>query len=117
MGDGHAIQGDGEANGTAAETALTGSFRFETVKNGAFLPFPYAELDGALVTLAVNEDLNEAARSAIQQAVSAVAVRFAISMSDAYRHVSLCSDLTISQLVNIKKGVHCRVDVSALSLR
>jgi len=39
---------------------------------------------------------------------------FELSAREAYRHASLCGNLTVSQMVNIKKGIHCNVDISAL---
>ncbi|WP_067674823.1 acetamidase/formamidase family protein [Tsuneonella dongtanensis] len=113
-GDGHAIQGDGEVNGTAAETALSGTFRFDLVPGGALLPFPWGERDGILITMAVDEDLELAAKQALRQAVLLLGDRFGLSSGEAYRHASLATDLSISQLVNVRKGVHCAIDVSML---
>lgn len=114
VGDGHALQGDGEVNGTAAETALTGTFRFTLHRQAAFLPFPFALSDTTLITLAVDEDLALAAREALRQAVKVLSTWFDLSPGDAYRHASLCGDLAITQMVNGKVGVHCQIAIESL---
>jgi acetamidase/formamidase len=114
VGDGHALQGDGEVVGTAVETALTGEFTFELEKNTAPGRFPYAWVPGGLLTLAMDEDLDRAAEEAVRQAVALLNQYFTISKRDAYRHCSLRGNLAISQLVNVKKGVHFVVSVEEL---
>jgi len=114
VGDGHALQGDGEVVGTAVETALTGSFKFELDKRAAQVRFPYARMADRLLTLAVDEDLARAAKEAVSQAVRLLGLHFGLSASEAYRHCSLLGDLSISQLVNVKKGVHFSVRVDGL---
>ena len=115
VGDGHALQGDGEANGTAAETSLGARLRVGVTPGGAFLPFPHADLPGAVLTLAVDEDLERAAKGALAQAVTLLERRFGLSRKAAYRHASLCGNLAVSQLVNVRKGIHCLVDVANLT--
>jgi acetamidase/formamidase len=115
VGDGHAIQGDGEVNGTAAETALTGEFHCVLEKNASHLPFPYAVLPGRVMTLAVDESLDKAAELALRQAVELLGLRYGLNSRTAYRHCSLLGHLGVSQVVNVKRGVHCLVDVEGLS--
>lgn len=113
-GDGHALQGDGEVVGTAVETSLAGTFRFDVERGAAFLPFPFAELDGRFLTMAFDEDLDLAATCAIRQAIDILESRYGLSRREGYRHTSLCGNLAISQMVNKKKGVHLSVDVTPL---
>jgi acetamidase/formamidase len=117
VGDGHALQGDGEINGTAVETAMTGVFRFEVLRQAATVPFPFAMTADRLIAIAVHEDLNIAAVEVLRQAVQLLEEHFGLSSREAYRHASLCGNLIVSQLVNIKKGIHCSVDISTLRHR
>jgi len=43
--------------------------------------------------------------------------RFEFSAIKAYCHASLCGNLIVSQLINIKKGFHRSVDISTLRHR
>jgi len=105
VGDGHAAQGDGEACLTAVETGLTGTFRIDLVK-AAHLSEPFAETATHLIAMAFDEDLNEAARIALRRMIDMISSRTALSAEEAYRLCSFAVDLRITQLVNVKKGVH-----------
>jgi acetamidase/formamidase len=105
VGDGHASQGDGEVCLTAVETGLTGTLRIDLVK-AANLPGPFAETPDHLIAMAFDEDLDEAVREALRAMIAMVSARTRISPEDAYRLCSLAADLRVTQVVNVKKGVH-----------
>jgi acetamidase/formamidase len=50
IGDGHAVQGDGEINGGALETSLRGSVRV-LLHKGKFIRWPRAETPTHYITL------------------------------------------------------------------
>jgi acetamidase/formamidase len=105
FGDGHAAQGDGEVCLTAVETGLVGRFRIDLVR-GAALSRPHAETATHLVAMAFDEDLDEAMRAALRALIAMIVARTALSREDAYRLCSLAADFRITQVVNVKKGVH-----------
>ncbi len=104
-GDGHAIQGDGELCGTAIETNLTGVFRF-TVRKDMKLRWPRAETPTHIMTMGLNESLDEAARFATREMVDYLTTEHGLSRDDAYMLASAAVDLHITQVVNGVKGVH-----------
>lgn len=106
IGDGHAIQGNGEICDTALETALSGRLHFR-VEKGTAPETPEIRTDNKIITMAFNEDLNVAASEASAKAVNLLEQEFGLPANYAYRHCSMFSDLQITQLVNGKKGVHC----------
>ena len=59
-GDGHGCQGDGEVCVTAIETALEGKFRL-TIRDDLSLNLPQAETPSHFITMAFDEDLDDAA--------------------------------------------------------
>jgi acetamidase/formamidase len=59
-GDGHGVQGDGEVCISALETALTGSFRL-TVRKDLGYRHPFAESAAHLISIGLDEDLDDAA--------------------------------------------------------
>jgi acetamidase/formamidase len=107
-GDGHAVQGDGEVCLTAVETGLTGTFRFDLVKD-AQLDAPYAETKAHLIAMAFDEDLDEAARVALRRLIALIVARTTLSSEDAYQLCSLAADLHVTQLVNRSKGIHAMI--------
>ncbi|UUX48610.1 acetamidase/formamidase family protein [Nisaea acidiphila] len=104
-GDGHGAQGDGEVCVTAIEMALEGRFRL-TVREDMSLPLPRAETADHFITMAFNEDLDEAGREALRQMLDLITERTNRSRPEAYMLCSLAADLRVTQMVNGNKGIH-----------
>jgi acetamidase/formamidase len=105
VGDGHALQGDGEVCLTAVETSLVGTFRFDVLK-GETLRLPRATTPTHVVTMGFDEDLDDAARIALREMIDLIVSRTRLDREDSYRLCSLACDLRVTQLVNQHKGVH-----------
>ncbi|MFB3829902.1 MAG: acetamidase/formamidase family protein [Bryobacteraceae bacterium] len=105
VGDGHAAQGDGEVCVTAIETNLTGVFRF-TVRKDLKLRWPRAETPSHVITMGLDESLDEAARRAAKEMIDYLASERGLSRDDAYMLVSAAADLHVTQVVDGVKGVH-----------
>ena len=108
IGDGHGMQGDGEATGTALETSLEGTFEVR-VRKGQRLRWPRAETPTHYVTMGLHEDLDEAARLATREMVDFLATEKGLSRDDAYVLCSLAADLHVTQAVDQSKGVHATI--------
>jgi acetamidase/formamidase len=61
-----------------------------------------------------DEDLNEAMRIAVRETVSFLAEQKTVPMSreEAYSLTSMVGDCRVSQVVDIRKGVHCIIPKS-----
>ena len=105
VGDGHACQSDGEADGTAIETPLTGVFKF-IVRHDMKLKWPRAETPTHHMTIAYHKDLKSAARLALKDMIQFLVETRNLTAEDAYSLVSLAGEMHVSQLVNIIPGVH-----------
>ncbi len=105
-GDGHGVQGDGEVNVTAIETALSGTFTL-VLHKGAGLDNPRAETPTHLITMDMHPDLDRCAEQALLRMIDLITARSAMSREQAYTLCSLAADLRITQTVNGNKGVHC----------
>jgi acetamidase/formamidase len=108
VGDGHAGQGAGEVDITALETQLTGTFQF-VVREDMHVKWPRAETPTHYITMGLNEDLSEATRLAIREAVDFLATEKHMSREDAYMLASVAVDFCITQLVDGNKGVHAMI--------
>jgi acetamidase/formamidase len=104
-GDGHGVQGDGEVCITALETGLTGTFRL-TVRTDMPIKGPFAETETHLISIGIDEDLDDAAKQAVREMVHHVCARTNLSRNQAYMLCSLAGDLRVTQVVDGNKGVH-----------
>ena len=105
VGDGHAGQGDGEVDITALETALTGTFQF-IVRKDMHLRWPRAETPTYDIVMGLNEDLTEAAKLAVREAIDFLVTEKHLSREDAYMLASVAVDFCATELVDGNKGVH-----------
>jgi acetamidase/formamidase len=105
VGDGHALQGDGEANQTAIETSLQGRLRL-SVRRDLKIELPFAVTPEALITMGFHEDLDDAARIAMREMIRMLESHCGLDFHDGYRLCSLAADMRITQFVNGNRGVH-----------
>ena len=105
-GDGHAVQGHGEVCLTAIETGMIGTFEL-IVRKDLKLTFPRAESPTHLISMGLNEDLDDAAKQALREMINWITELTNLSREDAYTLCSLAGDLHVTQLVDVNKGVHC----------
>jgi acetamidase/formamidase len=104
-GDGHAGQGDGEVDITALETALVGTFEF-VVRKDLHLKWARAETPTQHIVMGFHENLTEATRIAVREAIDFLVAERHLSRDDAYMLTSVAVDFAITQLVDGNKGVH-----------
>jgi acetamidase/formamidase len=105
VGDGHGVQGDGEVCVTALETALSGTFRL-TLRKDLNFRLPRAETPTHHITMAFNDDLDDAAKTALRAMIDLIGERLGLPPDDAYMMASLTVDLRVTQLVDGNKGIH-----------
>ena len=105
VGDGHAVQGDGEVCTTAIETALAGTFEIH-VRRDLQLDYPAAETPTHLVTMGMDPDLDTATRDALRRMVPRVMHETGLSWNRAFMLMSLAADVHVTQVVNEHKGIH-----------
>src|SRR5262245_27204378 len=108
IGDGHALQADGEVTGTALETSLRGTFEVR-VRKGQRLRAPRAETPTQYITMGLHEDLDEAARLATREMIDFLVAQKGLSRDEAYVLCSLAADLHVTQAVDQTKGVHATI--------
>ena len=108
VGDAHAGQGNGEVDITAMETSLTGTFQF-IVRKDMHLRWPRAETPTHYICMGFHEDLTEATTLAVRDMIEFLVSEKHLSRDDAYMLTSIAADLSITQLVDTKKGVHASI--------
>lgn len=106
-GDSHAAQGNGEINLTAIETAYKElNVTVDLVKN-AKLDMPRIETPTHWITMGFDKDMNLAWDGARAQTVKFLGEQRKLKAEEAAKVMAKVSDCRVSQVVNIKKGIHC----------
>lgn len=112
-GDGHAAQGHGEVCGTAIETPLTATLRFEVLKNQPWVTSPHFQTppksmlnttvfdQGCYATMGVDPDLLQAAKKAVRNAIQWLMATKGLTREEAYILTSVAGDLQIIEAVNM----------------
>jgi acetamidase/formamidase len=113
-GDSHCRQGNGEVNLTALECSYKEIFIQPIVRKDMKLGWPFIETRTHWITTGFNEDLDVAMTNAVREAVDWLAGQKMVPMNryEAYALVSMVGDCRVSQVVDIRKGVHCMIPKS-----
>jgi acetamidase/formamidase len=106
-GDSHAGQGNGEVNLTAIETAYKELNLTVEVIKGKPLDFPRIETPKSWITMGFDADLNKAWAQAKAQTIKFLSEQRNVSAEQAEKLMASVSDCRVSQVVNVKKGIHC----------
>ena len=124
-GDPHAAQGDGEVALTAQEHSMRPTFRLTLMKAGdAALPVPggftqpIGETDEHWISIGLDEDLGEAMKEAVRQAIGLLVAQYDMDRATALAYLSAAADFEVSQVVDKTKGIHAlipKADFSAIS--
>jgi acetamidase/formamidase len=117
-GDSHAAQGNGEVNLTAIETAYKELNITVDVVKGKPMDAPRIETKTGWITMGFDKDLNLAWEGAKAQTMKFLAEQRSVSAEQAAAVMPKVSDCRVSQVVNIKKGIHCITpkDVKAVGI-
>jgi acetamidase/formamidase len=106
VGDGHAVQGDGEAGGTAIECPMElVDLTFELVET-AWLSSAHANTPAGWMTFGFNENLQVACDQALEAMVDLVASMYDLPRKWALGMAGATVDLRVTQIVNHVCGVH-----------
>jgi acetamidase/formamidase len=100
-GDAHAVQGDGEVNGTAIEASLTPVLRFVVHKGmGRTMKWPRAEDASHYYVMGMDVDLDVAMKEAVQETVTFLGRERGLSPGDAYSLASIGVNYVVAEAVD-----------------
>lgn len=115
VGDPHFAQGDGEVALTAMEGSLRATIRLDVVPRAEALPAfgelagPLGETTEFLVPTGLDEDLDEAVRCCVRQAIALLGARWGVDEHIAYAYLSAATDFRVSQVVDLVCGAHATI--------
>lgn len=108
-GDSHALQGDGEVNLTAIETAME-EVRVQVILHqNAGWEWPFIETPTHWLALGLDKDLNTALRISLRNTIDFLSKKAGLSRDDAYSLASIAVDFRVSQMVDVNNGIHAMI--------
>ncbi len=113
LGDGHALQGDGEVAGPALECPMD-RVRLRLDLESRALAMPRAETPAGWIAFGFHEDLDEAMVLALDGMLDLMTERHGLSRKEALALASLVVQLRVTQVVNGVRGVHAVLSHGAL---
>lgn len=111
-GDSHCRQGNGEVNLTALECAYREIVLQPVVRKDLKIEWPQLETPTHWILMGFDENLEEAMKIATRNAIRFLSEQqklVALSRDEAYALVSMVGDCRVTQMVDIRKGVHCMI--------
>jgi len=114
IGDAHCRQGNGEVNLEALECAFKEIAIQPIVRKDMKIEWPQAETRSHWIFTGFDEDLTEASKIAVKNTIDWLAAQKIVPMDryEAYALASMAADCRITEVVDIRKGVHCMVPKS-----
>nr|WP_218003610.1 acetamidase/formamidase family protein [Nocardia transvalensis] len=117
IGDPHFAQGDGEVALTAFEAPLRATLTLdvvaaEQVSGLSRAVGPFAAGHGLVIPTGLDADLNAALGLCVRNAIELVVALFDADPRQAYLYLSAAADFTVSQAVDLVRGVHGEVRVA-----
>jgi len=99
VGDGHAVQGDGEVAGTGLEIALRVRLQVDLIKKKA-IRWPRFETDEELMAVGAYRPVDDALRIAFTELIAWIHSDYGLSELDAYELLSKVARIRLSEMVD-----------------
>ena len=109
VGDGHAVQGDGEVAGTGLEIALRVRLQVDLVKKKA-IRWPRFETDEELMAVGAYRPVDDALRIAFTELIAWIHSDYGLSELDAYELLSKVAHIRLSEMVDPNYVVIAKVN-------
>jgi amidase len=115
MGDGHALQGDGEIAGNALETSLNIEFTVQIIKN-EFLSLTYPRVEDSvyLMAVGVDQNLGNALKIATSGLLDWLQKDYSLSLQEATQVMSTSIEYTIAEIADPKVEVIAKLKTDTL---
>ncbi|MBG6223506.1 acetamidase/formamidase [Arthrobacter sp. CAN_A2] len=113
LGDGHAVQGDGEVGGTAIECGMTTTIAVDVLRDPP-VPGIHAVTPTARITFGFDADLNRATAEALGAMLTWLQQLHGLERKAALALASAVVDLRVTQIANQTWGVHAVLGLDAV---
>jgi acetamidase/formamidase len=111
-GDSHCAQGNGEVNLTALECSYEEIRLQPIVHKDMKLTWPRIETKTHYIQVGFDENLEKAFANAISDTVDFLVQKKGLDRYEAYSLAAMTADCRVSQMVDVRKGIHCMIPKS-----
>jgi amidase len=113
LGDGHALQGDGELNGNALETSMDVEFAVDVIQ-GKRVPSVRAETPDAIIAMGYEGSLDDAFRSATANMAQWLADDYALTPSEVAQVLGTTAQYAVSEVADRNSGIVLKISKARL---
>ena len=104
IGDGHAVQGDGELNGNALETSMDVELTVDVIPNKS-IGDPRVETSEAIITMGLDGSLDDAFKEATHDMAMWLAEDYKLTPSEAAQVMGVAAEYRVSEVADRNAGV------------
>jgi acetamidase/formamidase len=108
LGDGHALQGDGEISGTGIETSFKVRFQVEVIKNKV-ISWPRGENEGEIFTIGNARPLEQALQHATSEMLAWLEVDYGLSSEQAGTLLGMCARYDLGNIFDPAYTMVCKL--------
>ncbi|HET7787056.1 MAG TPA: acetamidase/formamidase family protein [Myxococcales bacterium] len=116
-GDSHCAQGNGEVNLTALECSYQEIRLQPIVHKDMKLTWPRIETKTHYIQVGFDENLEKAFANALNETVDFLVQKKGLDRYEAYSLAAMAADCRVSQMVDVRKGVHCMIPKSIFTTK
>jgi amidase len=113
VGDGHALQGDGELNGNALETSMDVEFSVDVIP-GRHIPGPRVESDARIMAMGLAGSLDDAFRDATANMAQWLTDQYHLTPSEVAQVLGTAAEYKVSEAADRNAGVVLKIDKERL---
>ena len=113
LGDGHALQGDGELNGNALETSMDVEFTVDVIP-GKRVPSPRVENQTAIIALGYSGSLDSAFRDATSNMAQWLTDDYNLTPTEVAQVLGTAAQYKVAEVADRNAGVAFKVDKALL---
>ena len=113
VGDGHALQGDGELNGNALETSMDVEFTVDVIP-GKHIPGPRVESASYIIAMGLSGSLDDALRQATANMASWLEDKYKLTPSELAQVLGTASEYKVSEVADRNVGLVLKINKERL---
>ena len=113
LGDGHALQGDGEIDGTGLEVSMDVTFTLDLIK-GKTIAWPRAENDSHIMTVGNVRPLDQAVQHATTEMIAWLVGDYGLGPREAHMLLGRCVEYDLGNVYDPAYTMVCKVNKAIL---
>jgi amidase len=114
VGDGHALQGDGELNGNALETSMDVDFTVDVISSKRPIPSPRVESMTHIMAMGLGGSLDDAFRSATDNMARWLTDTYSLTPSEVAQVLGTSAEYKVSEVADRNAGIVLKISKERL---